>query len=644
MDTINLGILAHVDAGKTTATEALLYRAGAIRRAGRVDHGDTVTDSLAVERARGITVRTSTASLRHRGVKINLIDTPGHMDFIAEVERSLGVLDAAVLLLSAREGVQSQTKVLFDALRRLGIPAILFINKLDRAGADYEGTLCQIRAQLTEMILPRQIVSPERVETRPLALCEDAVERLFDADPETAGRFAQGEPLGEAQLRAGYLRAVSAAALYPVYAGAALSGLGIPQLLDAIAADLPRAGQQEGARSALVYKLEFHERLGRLCYLRLYGAPIRLRDRIAPVEGGEPFRVTMLFTPDMGGLCPAAQVGSGDIAAIPCGPQVRVGSALGERMPPVKHTQIAQPMLLVEVGAEESAAGEPVPREKLLDALECLCAEDPLLHLARNEHTGALELKVFGAVQMEILTELAWARYGIRLLLGKPRTIFREVPARVGEGDVRWGETPFRAAVRIRVAPRAEGEGLGYESKVDYGYLTASYQAAVRDGILDALRHARYGWALTDALVTLEDAVYDSVSSTPADFRGIAPVAVIRALEDAGTELLEPMLAYQLIVPRDLAGRAAYDLTTMRATIEEALAQGERIAYRGRVSLDSSKEYARAVASYTKGTGVFTVRQCGYAPFRGDPAAAVNVGRELPSERKYLLIRSGRMA
>lgn len=642
MNIINLGILAHVDAGKTTVTESLLHTAGATRHLGRVDHGDTVTDSLGVERERGITVKAATVSLRYLDVKINILDTPGHVDFIAEVERSLAVLDAAVIVVSAREGVQAQTAVLFHTLQKLNIPTLIFLNKLDRLGADPGAVLGEIKTQLSQAVLLRQKISGEgrdvSVKMLSLGECEGVMDLLFQADEEIASLYVQDRAIPSELLWSAYLRAVRHCAVYPVYAGAALLEKGIPALLKAIAAELPRAEDDRDGLCALVYKLEYHERLGRICYLRMFRGAVGLRKTV-PVQGTEAaFRITQLFTPEAGVLQPADEVDCGDIAVIPCNEFLHVGAVLGDTPPPAAHVSIAEPLLLAEV-----CAGEDVPREKLLDMLHKLCLEDPLLALAINERTGALEVRVFGQVQMEILQALALNRYGLSIAFKEPQTIFTERPVQPGKGDVAWGDTPFEAAMGITIEPLACGSGIRYETAVDYGYLYASFQNAAREGLLGALHHGLYGWEVTDAKITLVWAEYSSVTSTPADYRSLAAVAVIRALSDARTELLEPLLSYTLTVPAAMAGRATYDLNTMRATLVKMTAQGDTITYCGLVSLDASKHYAQAVAAYTKGTGLFSVRFSGYAPFAGDRKTAVNKGYELPSKEKYLLQKAGRM-
>ncbi|NLG25520.1 MAG: TetM/TetW/TetO/TetS family tetracycline resistance ribosomal protection protein, partial [Clostridiales bacterium] len=549
---------------------------------------------------------------------------------------------------SSREGVQSHTAVLFRALERLHIPTLFFINKLDRLGADPDEVVRQIRARLTPNLLARQAarVGGDGISLAPLPLDEQngALEALFQVDDEVARRFAGGLPLGEGELRGAYLRAVAAARLYPVYFGVALTGLGIPELMDAVAGDLPRAAGGD-MLSALAYKMEFHPRYGKLCYLRVYGGCVRMRKELA-LPGGESRKVTVLFSPDMGGLKPVGEVCAGDIAVLPPFGDMAVGSAVGNAVGnavggapvPVRRAALAEPMLLARASWPAD-----VPRDRALEALSQLALEDPLLTLRTNPDTGEMELKVFGQVQMEILCALAFERFGLPLTLSRPRTVLRERPCRAAEGGVRFGETAFQAGLGIEITPLPEGSGVRYETGVDYGYLYAPFQHAVRDGVLGAAERGLCGWALTDLRIALKWAQYSSVTSTPAAFRDLAPVALIRAIAQSGTELLQPMLQYQLTVPLDVAGRATYDLVSMSATIDEVFAEGDRLNYCGVVPLDACKEYPAAVAAYTKSEGVFSVRPHSYARYDGDRAAACNRGYEMPSEITYLLSKGARI-
>lgn len=638
--TINLGILAHVDAGKTTVTEALLHASGVIRQAGRVDHGDTVTDSLALERRRGITIRAATVSFEHRGVKFNLLDTPGHMDFVAEVERSLRVLDACVLVVSAREGVQAQTRVLIQALSRLRLPTLVFLNKLDRPGADVEGTLAQLRPLLPAPPLLRQGyegLGGRQVELRPLSLenTQGLLDALFDLNEEIARLYLEEKPVPEDLLRQAYRGAVAQAELYPVYLGAALMELGVAQLLDAFVEDLTPPTTMGGELSAEVCCLRDGGKLGRLCYARLYAGSIRTRETLR-VEGKEDgLRVRSLLRPRGAQLERVDRVDAGDIAVLAGENSLRVGDWLGRWKQAERPAALARPMLQATVHAQD--------REALWNALESLALEDPLLELQRNPATGEIGVRVFGQVQMEVLRDMVLERHNLLLRFDQPQTLFREKPLARGECCLGWRDSPFAAAMTLSVEPLPSGSGLQYKSRVDYGYLTQSFQNAVQEGVLEACAHGNYGWPIEDALWTLEAALYDSVSSTPADYRQLAPMAVLTALERAGTLLLEPLLAFELELPEELAARALYDVAQMRGRVLESGGRGGFFYCSGEVPLDSSKTYGVELAAYTKGRGSFTVRQIGFTPHEGDPSACVNRNWSPLNVEKYLLRRQGRL-
>ncbi len=629
MKIVNLGILAHVDAGKTTLTEAILHLSGAVRKAGRVDDGTTITDSMAVEKQRGITVRAATVSFQYRGVKVNILDTPGHMDFIAEVERSLKVLDAAVLVVSAREGVQTQTRRLFSALKSLGIPTLIFINKLDRAGADPDGVVEQIRALLTERALPMQTPA----NAVPLA---NLMEPLMEADDLLLGQFIEGNEIAPAMLEAALCRAVKSGAVYPVYFGAALRETGVAELMDAIATVLPGASAPEAPLACEIYKVERLPRLGRVCYARAWSGALR---RGAQIRHGEEWlRVKQLMALSDAQMKSVDEVPPGDIAALVGLDRLMIGDVLtdGDADRESRRIRIAEPLLYSKVSCDDAARGS------VLAALYELSDEDPLLAVEINEITNEILVRIFGEVQMEIIVTLLRERFGLEIALDEPRTVFRERPLGVGEGPIAWGETNYQAALSVRVEP-CDSEGIEYVSGVDYGYLTQSFQNAVREGALDALRHGACGWQVFGARVTLQSAYFSSVSSTPADFRNIAPLAVHRALANCGVRIYEPYVAFVLRVPADCAARAAYDISVMRGIIENTYAERDLMVYEGTVPLETSRSYPRVLASYTKGLGMLDTRPADYRPYPGEAANMARAGYDPTNFEKYLLQKAGRI-
>ncbi len=629
MKIVNLGILAHVDAGKTTLTEAILHHAGAVRTAGRVDDGTTITDSMAVEKQRGITVRAATVSFQYRDVKVNLLDTPGHMDFIAEVERSLRVLDAALLVVSAREGVQTQTRRLFAALKSLSIPTIFFINKLDRAGADPDGVIAQIRALLTEKALPMQTPS----EMIPLAHLS---EPLMEADDQLLEAFVEGENITPAMREAALCRAVKSCAVYPVYFGAALREMGVSELMDAIATVLPGADTPKEPLVAEIYKIERLPKLGRVCYARVWSGMLR---RGASLRHGEDWlRVKQLMALENAHRTSVDAVPSGDIAALVGLDRLQIGDVVSdsEAGRESRQVKIAEPLLYSKVSCDDADRGN------VLSALYELADEDPLLAVEISELTGEVLVRIFGEVQMEIIVTLLRDRFGLEITLDEPRTVFREKPLGIGAGGIAWGETHYQASLSVKVES-CDADGIEYVSGVDFGYLTQSFQNAVREGVLDSLHHGACGWQVFGARVTLTDAYFNSVSSTPADFRNIAPLAVHKALLACGVRIYEPYVDYVLHVPADCAARAAYDISTMRGSIETTYAQSDLMVYEGAVPLETSRAYPRVLAAYTKGLGMLDTRPGDYRPYPGEAQSMARAGYDPANFEKYLLQKAGRM-
>lgn len=639
MKIVNLGILAHVDAGKTTLTEAILHLAGAVRVLGRVDNGTTITDSMSVERERGITVRASTVSFSDRDVKVNILDTPGHMDFIAEVERSLRVLDAAILVISAREGVQTQTRRLFSALKTLRIPTILFINKLDRTGADPDAVCAQLRDALTDRLLQieRPIgagTSDPSVEMIPIGELSDA---LTDADDILLEYCVNGGLPTQEMLRDALIRAVKSCAVYPVLYGAALRETGVRALMDAIVDILPGADAPESPLVAEIYKVDRQPRLGRVCYARVWSGSLR-RGAQFP-HGEEWLRIKQLMALGDARMKSVEAVPPGDIAALVGLDELRIGDVIAEddSARKTRTVHIAEPLLYSRVACDAA------DRSKVLAALFELADEDPLLQVEMNAINSDILIRIFGEVQMEIIVTLLSERFGLAVTLAEPRTIFREKPVGFGTGAIAWGETKYQAALTVTVEPW-ETTGIEYRTTVDSGYLLQPFQNAVRDGALGSLARGIYGWQVFGARVTLTDAYFSSVTSTPADFRNTVPLAVHRALATCGCQVYEPYVSYALRVPAECAARAAYDMTAMRGSIDQTYAERDQMVYEGTVPLETARSYPRALASYTKGLGIFEIRPADYRLYPGKSETMAREGYDPTNMEKYLLQKAGRIS
>lgn len=631
----NIGIFAHVDAGKTTLTEQLLYQSGAIRHLGRVDHGTTQTDSLALERERGISIISMPTSYNYQGRKVNIIDTPGHVDFVAEVERSMLVLDGAILVISAKEGVQSHTKLLFNALKRMAVPTLIFVNKVDRMGVEIAKVLTAIRKYLTQAICVMQEVSgvgSKQAQLHPVSLTPDdaLIELLSTADETLLVDYLDGQPLTHDRLYQALQQAVAARVAYPVLFGSALNGIGIPELLVEINHLLPDFAPLATAEtSGVVFKvLRQHVKKGRTCMVKLTAGHLALRGFL-----GED-RVTGLSRWHHGQVEAVPVLQAGDIAMVMGLHHLPVGATFGQGTRN-KGFALGKPTLKVKILAERSAQ-----RQELLEALTIMADNDPYLSYQMNAFNDDIYITLFGYVQMEIVQETLRRDYGVETQMADPMTIYMETPRGVAEAAVTMYEDglPFHAAVGFRIEPLPRGSGIQYGSEVTTGYLKQMFQNGVEDGARAYLDQGLHGWELTDMKITLISYEFSSPVSTPSDYRTLSPLVLFDALKKVGTKLLWPMGEYQVVLPTLHMGRAMSDLRQMKATIEEPVIEGEMCTITGIIPVDLCHNYQMAVHEYTGGVGYFDLKVTGYE----DAPADINKERPRfkldPANRKEYLM------
>lgn len=631
----NIGIFAHVDAGKTTLTEQLLYQTGAIRHLGRVDHGNTQTDTLALERERGISIISMPASYTFQGQKVNIIDTPGHVDFVAEVERSMVVLDGAILVISAKEGVQSHTKLLFNALKRMAVPTLIFVNKVDRMGVEIAKVLAAIRKLLTPHLCVIQEVSgagSKQAQIHPVPLTPDdaLIELLATADETLLVDYLEGHTLSHERLRQALKQAVAARVAYPVLFGSALNGIGILDLLTEINALLPDfAPLDTEETSGVVFKVSrLHVKKGRTCMIKLTAGQLALRGFI-----GED-RVTGLSRWHHGQVEAVPVLQAGDIGMVIGLHHLHVGDTFGQGTRN-KGFALGKPTLKVKIFADR-----PAQRQELLEALTIMADNDPYLSYQLNAFNDDIYITLFGYVQMEIVQETLRRDYGIETQMADPMTIYMETPRGVAEAAVTMYEDglPFHAAVGFRVEPLPRGSGIQYGSEVTTGYLKQMFQNGVEDGARAYLDQGLYGWELTDMKITLISYEFSSPVSTPSDYRNLSPLILFDAIKKVGTKLLWPMGEYQVVVPTLSMGRAMADLKQMKATIEEPLIDGDLCTITGIIPVDLCHNYQMAVHEYTGGVGYFDLKVTGYE----DAPADINKERPRfkldPANRKEYLM------
>ncbi len=580
MRTLNLGILAHVDAGKTTLSERLLYTAGAIEHVGSVDAGTTQTDSLDLERERGITIRAAVASFLVGDLAVNLVDTPGHPDFIAEVERVLGVLDGAVLVVSAVEGVQPQTPLLFRALQRLNVPTLIFVNKIDRSGADPDGVVAAMARRLAPSVVPLTRVSDagRRQATVDSFSAADAthvaalMETLAEHDDSVLRAFVGDEAgLSYPRLREHLAVQTRRGVVHPVFSGSAGLGTGMDLLLAGIDELLSSPGGDPDAPvSGRVFKIERTASGERVAYARLFAGTLRPRQRVR-VGGGEEGKPTSIKVFAPAGAPRRDTLRAGEMATIRGLGAVRVGDAIGEP-PPGQDVTARFPRPTLEAVVFPRA---PEQSGSLRAALAQLAEQDPLIDVRQDEHLHEISVSLYGEVQKEVIQATLERDYGIAADFRETTTVCIERPARVGEAEeiIRaatktnitgrsspLSTNPFAATLALRIEPAPVGSGVEVRTDVEarliplYLYKTPDvFSTQMASYVHESLTEGLAGWQVTDCRVTVTDSGYAAPGTSAADFRRLTQLVLATALDRAGTWVCEPLADLALEVPSSTA-------------------------------------------------------------------------------------------
>ncbi|WP_405778611.1 GTP-binding protein [Streptomyces sp. NBC_00859] len=645
--TLNLGVLAHVDAGKTSLTERLLLDNGAISALGSVDAGSTQTDTGEIERERGITIRSAVAPFTvaggagAAGPQINLVDTPGHPDFIAEVERALSVLDGAVLVLSAVEGVQAQTRVLLRSLRRLRLPTLLFVNKIDRAGARSGSLLADIREKLTPHILAmssvRDVGTPAgRAVVRSLEQPEfrmEAAEALAEHDDALLARLVAGSLPPADGVRTLLARQCGAGLLHPVFFGSALTGEGVAALTEGIATLLrpPRtAPAADSGPRGTVFAVERTDAGEKVAYLRLFSGEVRERRRVTYWQrepGGRQVefsgRVTGLEVvgvpgaPGADGVAGAKsgrRLTAGDIGRVRGLPGIRVGDRLGAPDERPEQLHFSPPGLETVV----RACG-PGQEARLHAALRALADEDPLIR-TRPAGGGATSVLLYGAVQQEVIAARLERDFGVEVRFEPVRPVYFERPE--GRGDAvteidRHGPNDFLATVGLRVEAAPRGAGVTFVREVELGALPRAFHRAIEESALRALHQGLYGWEVTDCTVTLTRTGYVAPLTVAADFRHLTPLVLMRALGRAGSRVFEPCQELEAEIPGDALNAVVGALVPLGADVTGSTEAGSSWLVTAEMPVRTVQEFRKALPGLTRGEGAMWSRAGQDRPVRG---------------------------
>jgi ribosomal protection tetracycline resistance protein len=639
--TLNLGILAHVDAGKTTLTERLLYAAGVIDEIGSVDAGTTQTDSLALEQQRGITIKSAVVSFAIEDVTVNLIDTPGHPDFIAEVERVLSVLDGAVLVVSAVEGVQAQTRVLMRALQRLRVPTVLFVNKVDRRGAHPERVLGEIGKKLTPAAIGMGSVRGAGTRGALYAPHADAdaafTSRLLDVvaehDDALVAAYLENETgVSPPRLRAALGAQTKRALVHPVFFGSAINGAGVNELMAGITELLPSAsGEADGPVSATVFKVDRGVAGEKVAYARLFSGTIRVRDRLPLSNGDEDAKVTALSVFDGASAVRSASVSAGHIGKLWGLDAIQIGDAIGEPPPRASVRHSFAPPTLESVVVPCNAADKGA----LYVALTQLGEQDPLIDVRRDDDRHEISVSLYGEVQKEVIEATLASNFGLAVEFRETTPIYIERPLGSGEAvEVLHAESnPFLATIGLRVDPAPRDSGIELRLDVDartvplYLYKNVeSFSEQMGEYVRQTLREGLFGWEVTDCLVTMTRCEYSipdgppsrrGPPSTAADFRKLTPLVLMRALERAETAVCEPIVRATLELPTETVGAVLALVGRLGAAVQTQSLHSELSVIEIVLPAARVGDLQRQLKGLTGGEGVLESSFGGYEPVGG---------------------------
>ena len=606
MKQLTLGILAHVDAGKTTLSEALLFTAGAIRKAGRVDKKDAFLDNYELERERGITIFSKQAVFSYEDLRITLLDTPGHVDFSTEMERTLQVLDAAVLLISAADGVQSHTRTLWKLLESYQVPVFLFVNKMDQPGADQEKILAGIQNQLSGNCVDfTPLVGAAATESKGAALeadMQEAMEAVAICDEELLNSFLTDGRISQEQLR----EKIAERKVFPCLFGSALRLQGIEALLSAITAYAPEKTYPE-AFGARVFKVTRDSQGSRLTHMKITGGTLKAKMEFTCAEDKtEKVNQIRVYSGERFEAVNEAVAGSVCAVTGLLGTMPGQGLGMEKNLESPFLTPVLSYCLLLPEGIDPMAV---MPKLKELEE------EDPALSFTWEEELKEIHVHVMGEVQMEILKVLIRERFGLEIVFGKGRIVYKETIADTVEGVGHFEPLRHYAEVHLLLEPGEPGSGLQFEADCSEDILARNWQKLILTHLEEKQhRGVLTGSAITDMKITLVSGRAHQKHTEGGDFRKATYRAVRQGLMEAMSVLLEPYYEFRLEIPEEMTGRAMTDMEKLFADFTLTERAEGRCVLTGCAPVETMRDYQKEVYAYTRGQGSLTVRLKGYMP------------------------------
>jgi elongation factor G len=666
----NIGIIAHIDAGKTTTTERILFYTGKTHRLGSVDDGTTVTDWMEQERERGITIVSAAVTAEWKGYQINIIDTPGHIDFTAEVQRSLRVLDGGVVVFDAVQGVEPQSETVWRQADRYGVPRICFANKMDRVGASYERTLESIKQRLGAnpiamqmpiglessfqgvidlMVMkavywddelgrePREADIPADLKTEAEERRRTMVERIAELDDSLTVKYLEGKEIGIDELKAALRQAVLTSKAAPVFCGSSLRNKGVQLVLDAVIDYLPSPldvppvhgtdprtdevielpPKDDAILSALVFKIVTDPYVGRLAYFRVYSGTVNQGQMVSNSTKGKRERIGRLLRMYADHREDVTEVRAGDIVAALGFKDTFTGDTLCDnRMVMLENITFPEPVISVAIEPKTSA-----DQSRMGEALKKLSEEDPTFRVHSDENTGQTIISGMGELHLDVIVDRMMREFRVQANVGKPRVAYREsITKSVPEVNYKYvkqtGGHGQYGHVVISLEPGERGSGVVFENKVVGGAIPREYIPAVEKGIKEVSESGvMAGYPVVDIKVTLFDGSFHEVDSNDMAFKMAATFAFKEGVRKGGPVLLEPIMKVEAVAPEEFLGDIIGGLNARRATIRGMeIRPGNAQAINATVPLGEMFGYATELRSTTQGRGVFSMEFDHYAP------------------------------
>jgi elongation factor G len=666
----NIGIIAHIDAGKTTTTERVLYYTGRTHRIGSVDEGTTVTDWMAQERERGITIQSAAITCYWHGHQINIIDTPGHIDFTAEVQRSLRVLDGGVVVFDAVAGVEPQSETVWRQADRYRVPRICYINKMDRIGANFERAMDMIRERLGANPLPLQLPlgvesdfcgvidllkmqavvwleedlgATPQVDDIPLDMRdvatlarEELVERLAETDDELTIKYLEGKEITRDELHRALRRATLAGEVTPILCGSSLRNKGVQPLLDAIVDYLPaptdvppmtgvnpytkkeeeRRADDKEPMAALVFKIQTDPYVGRLAYFRVYSGCLSVGTAVMNATKGRKERIGRLLRMHADHREEIKEVRAGDIAATLGLKATFTGETLCAPSGPIILESITFPEPVISVAIEPRTTAD---QDKMSKSLERLAEEDPTFRVRVDENTGQLLISGMGELHLEVLVDRLLREFQVSANVGKPRVAYRETITQLVRGEGRFirqtGGRGQYGRVVLELEPLEPGQGFEFFNATRGDVIPQEFVPAVERGVREAMESGILaGYPLVDLKATLVDGDFHEEDSSELAFKVAGSIALRDGVKEAGPVLLEPVMRVEIVAPEEFTGEIVGDLNARRAQIESL--EPRPVALQAVMAIVPMAEmfgYATNLRSLTQGRGTFTMEFVHYA-------------------------------